>query len=133
MRLLCLAALLCTATPSNASETQCLAEVLHHEARGEPVRGQLAVAQVVLNRTQHVQYPHTICQVVYQPHQFSWTHKHRAHQLPQHTVALATTILLRGYALRNFTATHFHYRGVQPHWNLPRTTRIHNHVFYTQP
>jgi spore germination cell wall hydrolase CwlJ-like protein len=45
---------------------KCLAEAVYFEARGEPVRGQIAVAQVVLNRAFSGYYPHTVCGVVYQ-------------------------------------------------------------------
>ena len=49
-----------------ASEVKCLATAIYFEARGEPEHGQLAVAQVVLNRVKNPAYPNTICGVVYQ-------------------------------------------------------------------
>jgi spore germination cell wall hydrolase CwlJ-like protein len=45
---------------------KCLAEAIYFEARGEAVRGQIAVAQVVMNRTFSGFYPTTVCGVVYQ-------------------------------------------------------------------
>ena len=57
------------ALPANvrsASEVKCLATAIYFEARGEPERGQIAVAQVVLNRLKNPAYPNTICAVVYQ-------------------------------------------------------------------
>lgn len=53
----------------------CLAKVVYYEARGEGEMGMLAVAWVVLNRVMHPNYPKTICEVVYQKKQFSWTAK----------------------------------------------------------
>lgn len=50
----------------------CLSSVLHYEARGEPLEGKLAVAEVVLNRVEHHRFPDTVCEVVTQPRQFSW-------------------------------------------------------------
>ena len=50
----------------SASEQKCLATAIYFEARGEPEKGQLAVAQVVLNRVKNPAYPNTICGVVYQ-------------------------------------------------------------------
>lgn len=50
----------------NARERQCLAEAIYYEARGESFAGQLAVAEVVLNRVRHRAYPETVCGVVYQ-------------------------------------------------------------------
>jgi spore germination cell wall hydrolase CwlJ-like protein len=51
---------------SRAKSEKCLAEVIYFEARGEAVRGQMAVAQVVLNRAFSGKYPETVCGVVYQ-------------------------------------------------------------------
>lgn len=53
----------------------CLALAIFHEARGEPIRGQKMVAEVVLNRTKHPNYPNSVCSVVKQPRQFSWVNK----------------------------------------------------------
>jgi spore germination cell wall hydrolase CwlJ-like protein len=47
-------------------ERLCLAKAIYNEARGEPEKGQWAVAQVILNRVAHRAYPDTICGVVYQ-------------------------------------------------------------------
>jgi spore germination cell wall hydrolase CwlJ-like protein len=49
-----------------AKAAKCLAEAVYFEARGEPVRGQIAVAQVVVNRAFSGYYPETVCGVVYQ-------------------------------------------------------------------
>ncbi len=51
---------------SRAKSEKCLTEVIYFEARGEAVRGQIAVAQVVLNRAFSGKYPDTVCGVVYQ-------------------------------------------------------------------
>jgi spore germination cell wall hydrolase CwlJ-like protein len=51
---------------SRAKAEKCLANAIYFEARGEPVRGQIAVAQVVLNRVFSGKYPNTVCGVVYQ-------------------------------------------------------------------
>lgn len=122
---------LLTATTSNADQSvRCLAEAIFHEARSEPLVGQLAVAQVVLNRTKRLEYPNTICAVVYQPNQFSWTKHHLKHKLPVYYTSLATNIVKHGVALEHFHATHFHNRTVKPLWRLKRTKRINNHQFY---
>ncbi len=62
---------------SRAKSEKCLAEAVYFEARGEAVRGQIAVAQVVMNRTFSGFYPTTVCGVVYQ-------NKHRHYGLPVH-------------------------------------------------
>jgi len=51
----------------------CLALTVYYEARSEPMIGQVAVAQVVLNRVEHAAYPSTICEVVHQ----GGTYRHR--------------------------------------------------------
>src|SRR5271167_3284274 len=48
-----------------ANDLECLAENVYFEARGEPLEGQYAVAEVTLNRTWAQNFPHTICEVVH--------------------------------------------------------------------
>jgi len=50
----------------------CLSLALYHEARGEPLNGQRAVAEVIMNRVESDRFPDTICGVVMQPNQFSF-------------------------------------------------------------
>ena len=50
----------------------CLALTIYHEARGEPLEGQRAVAEVVLNRVAHSSFPDDVCGVVKDPYQFSY-------------------------------------------------------------
>ena len=52
-------------------QTECIATAIYHEARGEPVMGQAAVAYVINNRVHSKRYPSTACAVVYQKHQFT--------------------------------------------------------------
>src|SRR3546814_17950769 len=55
-----------------SSDLDCLAATIYHESRAEPLEGQLAVAEVVINRTQSPSFRRTICGVVTQPKQFSF-------------------------------------------------------------
>jgi len=55
------------------TELTCLALNIYHEARGEIATGQLAVGMVTMNRVLSPAYPKSVCAVVYQPKQFSWT------------------------------------------------------------
>lgn len=57
----------------DTKQHKCLTEVIYYEARGDTKEGKLAVADVVLNRVKHPYFPNTICKVVYQKNQFSWT------------------------------------------------------------
>ena len=110
---------------TNPTSTDCLAAAIYKEARGEDLRGKLAVAQVVLNRGTN------ICVTINQPGQFSWRATDRLYYDNYH-YNLAAKILDRGWAIKGFTATHFHSLNVQPNWSGYQTT-IGNHKFYYLP
>lgn len=57
----------------NQSSFNCLVCNCYHETRGEPMEGKIAVAKTVLSRKESDEFPDTVCGVVYQPSQFSWT------------------------------------------------------------
>lgn len=125
-------------------EHNCLAELLYYEARGEPLKGQKGVAEVVFTRMRKGNYGHSICAVVYEgagrPNcQFSFT-CNGAMRAPKNPVAwmkaqqLAVRILTGEEPLKGATggATNFHAVSVEPDWalELARTTQIGNHIFY---
>lgn len=58
---------------SVTAEDRCLGDAIYHEARGEDFRGQTLVAEVVLNRTEHPDFPKTVCGVTRQPGAFRWS------------------------------------------------------------
>ena len=70
------------------AEQECLARAVYFEAKGEPLRGQLAVAQVILNRTQSGRFPSSVCGVVKQRGQFSFV---RGGHFPPSAARLAPT------------------------------------------
>ncbi|MDX1810828.1 MAG: cell wall hydrolase [Gammaproteobacteria bacterium] len=57
-----------------SKQLRCLALNVYFEARGEPTSGQLAVAMVTMNRVRSKRFPSSVCGVVWQKRQFSWTH-----------------------------------------------------------
>lgn len=63
------------------SSYDCLVCNCYHESRGEPQEGKIAVAKTVLSRAQSRSYPNTLCKVVYQPWQFSWTRDRYSNQI----------------------------------------------------
>ena len=63
-----------TLSPKQEKEMRCLALNIYFEARSEPIDGQLAVAFVTINRVQSRRFPNSVCGVVWQKRQFSWTH-----------------------------------------------------------
>ena len=129
----------------SAAERRCLAEAIYFEARGEPVRGQMAVAQVVINRLKNPAYPDTVCGVVYQNRhmrnacQFSFACDGIRDVITNRDAwALAQDIAnnaLRGrseYLAEVGSATHYHANYVNPNWadDMQRMTQIGHHIFY---
>jgi len=117
-------------------ETDCLARAVYWEAKGEPLAGQLAVADVIINRSQSGRFASTICGVVRQRGQFSFVHGGAIPAAPQASrdwhVAVAIAQIARqdladGAAPR---ALFFHARSVHPGWRLTRVAALGNHVFY---
>jgi spore germination cell wall hydrolase CwlJ-like protein len=116
------------------SEWRCLSEALYFEARGETVKGQFAVAEVILNRVDSPRYPSTICGVINQGTgakyacQFTYTCDGRAEVIAEprafERVGKVASIMAKG-AQRPLTkgATHYHTHAVNPRWArvFPRT------------
>jgi spore germination cell wall hydrolase CwlJ-like protein len=119
---------------SNISpEAICLANNIYHEARGESFTGKLAVALVTINRTKAVEFPDTICKVVYQEGQFSWTRtkqKVNDYNAWSDALTLANMAIDNPNILGNFRAKHYHASNINPGWRLPRIAKIGNHIFY---
>lgn len=73
-------------------ELNCLATAVIHEAQGEPLLGQVAVAHVILNRQKSGKYPEDICDIIYQPKQFTdihKTHPNRKSKVWEHALIIA--------------------------------------------
>ena len=130
----------------DARQHACLSQAIYYEARGEAQRGQVAVAEVIVNRTRSRAYPSTICGVVYQGShratgcQFTFTCDGSLGQRPrgrawERAQRVATAVML-GYT-RPITqgATHYHTHAVNPVWNsgLVETVNVGSHVFYRFP
>jgi spore germination cell wall hydrolase CwlJ-like protein len=126
------------------AKTECLADAMYYEARGEGTAGELAIAEVVYNRVHDGNYPRSICGVVFEgvherTCQFSFTCNGDM-QRPKSPVAwrraerLALRIVTGNLALGDSTggALSFHAVDVQPGWSdtMERTTQIGNHIFY---
>lgn len=132
--------------PRGNGEWQCLTEAIYHEARGETIEGQFAVAEVILNRVDNPRYPASVCGVVRQGAerfnacQFSYACDGKSTAMPDASARLIAgkiaRLMLDG-APRNLTggATHFHTLKVRPRWAeaFPRTAQIGMHVFYRKP
>jgi spore germination cell wall hydrolase CwlJ-like protein len=117
--------------------TFCLALVVYTEARGEPLDGQLLVAEVVLNRVQSEKYPDDVCTVAFQQHQFSGLKDTPDLETILVDPAWQTSIEVAVEALQGPTlgsgATHYHTTKVTPFWSkkLTRVGKYGRHIFYT--
>ena len=127
-----------------APERHCLARAVYFEARGEPIAGQIAIAQVVLNRVAAGRWPPTICGVVYQgvergsKCQFSFActdtpKRELAGEAWERAEWIADEVLSGGAWLGELLqADHFHRVDLRPVWRLglQYVRVIGRHVFY---
>lgn len=117
-------------------EMRCLATAVYYESKGEPLDGQLAVAQVILNRVESGRFASSICGVVYQRGQFSFTWDSRPDRPAESAMwrtaqAIAVIAVTDNWREIVPNATHFHATRVSPGWGrLKRVASVGNHVFY---
>ena len=129
----------------------CLALNIYHEARGQSIAGQLAVAEVTLNRVEHKSFPDTVCKVVMQGEkdnygnmekgrcQFSWycdTYSDKPHETTAWLEALDLARIMldkdRSISVVGKEATHYHATSVTPYWadDMERLKKVGDHIFY---
>jgi spore germination cell wall hydrolase CwlJ-like protein len=126
-----------------ARERRCLATAIYFEARGEPVRGQVAVGQVILNRVRSPLFPQTVCGVVYQGQmhpgcQFSFTcdgHTDSPRNDAQWALAQSIAKKIMGGELwlpEIGYSTYYHANYVNPYWkgDMSKIDKIGRHIFY---
>jgi spore germination cell wall hydrolase CwlJ-like protein len=134
------------AANERARELHCLAENIYYEARGEPLDGQYAVAEVTLNRVRSPLFPNTICAVVHDTRwdplrhryvaHFSWTQMEGRGEpwgpLWQQAMAVATAVVDDTYMPLVPDALYYHADSVHPYWASTKRSvaRIGSHVFY---
>jgi spore germination cell wall hydrolase CwlJ-like protein len=117
---------------SNA-DLLCLARAVYFEARGEPLEGQLAVAQAILNRVDSNHYPSTICGVIRQPGQFTFRHGMpvKAGEAWRQAQAIALVAVEGMWPEIAPDAISFHATYVRPAWKgKVRVAQIGRHIFY---
>ena len=117
------------------SELSCLAGAVYFESKGEPLSGQLAVANVIINRTTSGRFPASICSVVKQPGQFSFVRGGRIPAVGSNAqyrtaTAIAKIAMADGWADPAPKALYFHARRVSPNWGKARVAMIGNHIFF---
>ena len=119
--------------------TDCMTANIYHEARGESKKGQYAVAHVTMNRVKHEKFPDTVCEVVFQPKQFSWTHtikdpRPREYQAWRQAQKIALDVMYGNVPDNTFGAIYYHADYVDPWWakadGMFMTRTIGSHIFY---
>ena len=126
-----------------AQALRCLSQAIYYEAAREPLAGQRAVAQVVLNRVRHPAYPNSVCGVVFQGSarstgcQFSFTCDGSLTWAPEpwlwRQVEAVAAEALEGFVETGVgSATHYHADYVAPYWapTLVKMTKVGAHIFY---
>ena len=127
----------------SARAVHCMTQAIYYEAAREPLKGQEAVAQVVLNRMRHPAYPKSICGVVYQGAglptgcQFTFTCDGALRFAPQPALWRRAEEVakkaLAGFVDKDVgSATHYHAAYVAPYWapTLVKMTQVGQHIFY---
>ncbi|MFC6583745.1 cell wall hydrolase [Sulfitobacter aestuariivivens] len=126
-----------------SEQWRCLAEALYFEARGETVKGQFAVAEVIMNRVKSKRFPSSLCGVINQGTgkkyqcQFTYTCDGYAEVIAEPRafarVSKVARAIMDGKAPQlTDGATHYHTTAVRPRWSrvYTRTTKIGVHLFY---
>lgn len=119
-------------------QANCIAVAVYHEARGESLEGQLAVAKVIMNRAASGKYPSTWCGVVKQPWQFSFVRHGQFPSVDQSSDAWRKALGITRLAVSNAVQSvpsdtlWYHANYVAPRWrnNLQRVEQIGAHIFY---
>jgi spore germination cell wall hydrolase CwlJ-like protein len=140
-----------TAVVAIGLQLTCLAVTVYHEARGEPLVGQLAVANTVINRVHDSRWPNTICDVVKEGPTLAWDKtkpiKHKCQfsyfcdgksDTPTDPVAFNQAMQVAEEAWYSYNlsldisegSTFYHSVDVEPQWRYKHLVQIGNHIFY---
>ena len=120
-------------------DRECLALNIYFESRGESNIGQQFVAWVTLNRVMDQKFPNTVCEVVWEDKQFSWTHDGKSDK-PKDKAAWATAQAIANEVIQAYGvdrdptegATFFHADYANPYWtkSVNKVVQIDSHIFY---
>jgi len=124
----------------------CLQQNIYFEARNQSTIGQVAVAWVTMNRVEAKRYPNTVCGVVWQNKQFSWTHDGKSDKPGKSSLekrawedaGIVAQVVLLDWAREKSSpvkdATMYHADYVSPYWRTAYdlVVTIDNHIFYKE-
>jgi spore germination cell wall hydrolase CwlJ-like protein len=116
-------------------EVECMARTIYHEAANQALSGQLAVAQVIMNRTRSGAFPNSVCAVVDQPGQFSQAPVTvAAESAKPWSAAVAIAVIAQQQRFPQIApgALFFHAAWMRPTWSdeHQRVAQIGDHIFY---
>lgn len=121
---------------ASSEELRCLAGAIYFESQGEPLTGQLAVAQVILNRTKSGRFPTGVCDVIKQRGQFSFVRRGEIPSISPSRSAYRTAVAVAKVALAEAwdgpagKALFFNTPGNRPGVRVQKVAAIGNHIFY---
>lgn len=121
-----------------SEEANCIAVAVYHEARGESLEGQLAVARVIMNRAASGKYPPSWCATVKQPWQFSFVRNYRFPYTDKNceawrkAVGITRLAIANAYPSLSSDVLWYHADYVSPSWGkrLDYVRKIGTHIFY---
>ncbi|MGZ8284983.1 MAG: cell wall hydrolase [Allosphingosinicella sp.] len=125
-----------SSTQTADAQHECLAGAVYFESKGEPLHGQLSVAEVVLNRARSGRFPASACGVVKQRGQFSFIRGGRFPAIARTSLAWKRAVAIAHIAVQDLAdgpapkALFFHAKRVSPRWKLTRVAAVGNHIFY---
>lgn len=116
-------------------ELVCAARTVYHEARGEPKEGQIAVVENILNRRKDSRWPHNLCDIVFQPKQYSWTHEvegiERDREAYYKAMYIVKGVIQGRYESICSNNNHYHTYWVSPIWSKGKEPCIvGDHYFF---
>tara|TARA_Y100000389_G_scaffold82486_1_gene79095 strand:+ start:393 stop:965 length:573 start_codon:yes stop_codon:yes gene_type:complete len=122
----------------NTKELKCLSDNIYFESLIEPIAGKIAVANVTMNRVASEHFPNTVCEVVWQKNQFSWTHdgksdKPLAGKQYDDIYNLAKMVYIGELPDITEGSTFYHADYVNPGWAKKmdrKVVKIGAHIFY---
>jgi spore germination cell wall hydrolase CwlJ-like protein len=122
------------------ADIYCGAQNIYFEAAAEPIEGMIAIGDVTINRKESTRWPNSICNVVWQDKQFSWTHDGKSDNIPLGSpyqiqlwskVVYMFVIALLDEEDYSKCGTHYHNKYIEPWWadKMAVTIIIGNHKF----
>lgn len=136
MRFCQLILLFILAMPAKANELMCMAKNIYFESRGEPEAGQFMVGFITMNRVRDKRWPNTICKVVYQDAQFSWTQDKHSNKVNFSSEVFKRIVYIASIVMQSREIRHYGFYFKRSDYNsyyfrkLRKVLEIGNHEFY---